>query len=97
MTDSEEKYALEYHTADDPDPQGPPFKYRSHYLDDVLAESWRLQNSGGRALCISQREDVVFDKEALDALLSNVSAKQKENESADLRELAREALAERAD
>src|SRR3712207_5156786 len=96
MNDSEEKFALEYHTADDPDPQGPPFKYRSHYLDDVVAEAWRLRDAGGRPLRVTRGEGVTLDGEALEGVLALISETRAGGPERPLREVAAQALGESA-
>ncbi len=96
MNDSEEKFALEYHTADDPDPQGPPFKYRSHYLDDAVAEAWRLKETGGRSLRVTRGDEVTLDGDALDGLLALISETRTGEPERPLRELAAQALGENA-
>ena len=95
MDDGDEKFVLEYHTADDPDPQGPPFKYRSHYLDDVVAEASRLTQSKGRALRITRGESIVFDRDALEGILKQVSALKDDEPNRPLRELAKTVVEER--
>lgn len=73
MSEPDGKYTLEYHTADDPDPQGPPFKYRTHYPAEALAEAWRHRHSGGRALRITRDGREVLDRARLDAALARLS------------------------
>ena len=94
MNDSDEKFALEYYTADDADPQGPPFKYRSHYLDDAVAEAWRLRDAGGRPLRVTRGDAVTLDTEALESTLARVSAMSTGEPEQPLREIAARALDE---
>jgi len=42
----EDKYTLEYFTSGERGEGEPPFKYRTFYLDDALAEAWRIAGSG---------------------------------------------------
>jgi hypothetical protein len=95
MTDNEEKFVLEYHTADDPDPQGPPFKYRSYYLDDAVAEGWRLQDVGGRPLCVTRGDEMILDTESVREILERVSQLRTSDLTRDLRDVASEVLSEK--
>jgi hypothetical protein len=94
MNDSDEKFALEYYTADDADPQGPPFKYRSHYLDDAVAEAWRLRDAGNRPLRVTRGSAVTLDEGALESTLARVSELSKGEPEQPLREIAARALGE---
>ncbi|HYE65272.1 MAG TPA: hypothetical protein VD966_06800 [Pyrinomonadaceae bacterium] len=67
------QYTLSYYTKDDPDPQGPPYKYRTYYLDDVLAEAWRHHYSGGRPIEITQGPQIIFNHEDLLGALARIS------------------------
>ena len=55
----EEKYTLDYFTPGERTAEEPPFKYRTFYLDDALAEAWRITRAGGAALRITRGREVV--------------------------------------
>ena len=93
----ESKYTLEYHTAEDRDPQGPPFKYRTHYLDDAVAEAARHDQAGGRVLRVTRGGQVVFGEEELRRVLARVSEFATRQPGLDLREGAALALRERGE
>lgn len=94
MNTGEDKYVLEYHTGDDSDPQGPPFKYRSYYLADVLAEAWRIAESGGQAQRVARGRQAVFEGEGLDTMLARLSEQMRAGPDVVLREVAERALRE---
>lgn len=96
MNDGDEKFALEYHTAEDTDPEGPPFKYRSHYLDDAVAEAWRIIEADGRVLCVTRGGEVTLDIEALERVLSLVRETRAGDPERPVREIAAQALGENA-
>ena len=93
----ETKYTLDYHTRDDPDPQGPPFKYRSHYLDDVLAEAWQVENLEGRSLRITRAGETIFDAEALQRAFARLRELEGEQPGGDRRAWAAQVIQELAD
>ena len=64
-TSDEDKYTLDYYTSGERDDAEPPFKYRTFYLDDALAEAWRVTESGGGALAVTRGGESVFDREGL--------------------------------
>lgn len=69
----EDKYTLEYYTSGESAEDEPPFKYRTFYLDDALAEAWRVAESGGKVLAITQRGQPVFEEEELKEALEKIS------------------------
>lgn len=73
LTEGGEKYVLDYFTAKEQAPgEELPFRYRTHYLPDALAEAWRIRKEGGQALQISQGQQTVFDREALESALNHM-------------------------
>jgi hypothetical protein len=69
----EDKYTLEYYTSGERAEDEPPFKYRTFYLDDALAEAWRVAESGGEVLSITQRGQPVFGEGELKEALERIS------------------------
>ena len=63
--DDEGKYTLDYFTPGEGAPEEPPFKYRTFYLDDALAEAWRIARGGGAALRVARGREPVFDGDEL--------------------------------
>ena len=61
----EEKYTLDYFTPGERAADEPPFKYRTFYLDDALAEAWRIARDGGAALRLTRGREPVFDEDEL--------------------------------
>lgn len=89
----EDKYTLDYfpqggRTGDDE----PPFKYRTFYLDDALAEAWRITRDGGSALRIKRRDEPALEEAELKALLEKMSKLEGEQSGRGERELAALAL-----
>ena len=91
----EDKYTLEYFTPGERGEDEPPFKYRTFYLDDALAEAWRIARSGGAALRLTRRHEPVFDEEELKKALDRMTAFDGEKSGRGERELAALALRER--
>ena len=63
MSAEGQPFTLSYYTADDTNVENPPFKYRTFYLEDALAEAWRIQSSGGRFRSISYQDRELIDSE----------------------------------
>jgi hypothetical protein len=61
----EERYTLDYFTTGERAADEPPFKYRTFYLDDALAEAWRITRAGGAALRVTKGGEVVSDEDDL--------------------------------
>ena len=95
-TSDEDKYTLEYFTPGERAEDEPPFKYRTFYLDDALAEAWRIARSGGAALRLTQRHEPVFDEEELKELFDRMSELGGEKSARGERELAALVLKERS-
>ena len=76
MTDAgdAEKYTLDYYTTINPDTSEPPFKYRTYYLADALAEARRVQEGGGYVVQITRGENEVFSREELSGAMARISA-----------------------
>ena len=96
-TNDEDKYTLEYFTPGERGEDEPPFKYRTFYLDDALAEAWRIARSGGAALRLTRRHEPVFDEEELKEFLDRMTELDGEKSGRDERELAAFALRERGE
>ena len=94
-TSDEEKYTLEYFTPGERAEDEPPFKYRTFYLDDALAEAWRIARSGGAALRLTQHREPVFNEEELKKTLDRMSELGGEESARGERELAALVLGER--
>lgn len=90
----EDKYTLDYFTEGERADDEPPFKYRTFYLDDALAEAWRIERDGGSPLRITRREGVVFDEEALKDSLDRITKLEGEESARGERELAALVLGE---
>ena len=84
----EDKYTLEYFTSGERGEGEPPFKYRTFYLDDALAEAWRIAGSGGAALRLTRRHEPVFDEEELKEFLNRMTELDGEKSGRGERELA---------
>ena len=91
----EDKYTLEYFTPGERGEDEPPFKYRTFYLDDALAEAWRIAHSGGTALRLTRRHEPVFDEEELRKTLDRMTELDGEQSARGERELAALVLKER--
>jgi hypothetical protein len=91
----EDKYTLEYFTPGERGEDEPPFKYRTFYLDDALAEAWRIARSGGAALRLTRRHEPVFDEEELKKFLDRMNELDGEQSARGERELAALVLRER--
>jgi len=94
-TNDEDKYTLEYFTPGERAEDEPPFKYRTFYLDDALAEAWRIARSGGTALRITKRHEPVFGGEELKEFLDRMTKLGGEESARGERELAALVLGER--
>ena len=94
-TNDEDKYTLEYFTPGERGEDEPPFKYRTFYLDDALAEAWRIARSGGAALRLTRRHEPVFDEEELKKALDRMTELDGEESARGERELAALVLRER--
>lgn len=90
----EDKYTLEYFTTGERAEDEPPFKYRTFYLDDALAEAWRINKGGGEALAVKRSGEQAFDGESLRKTLERISELRAERPSHSERELAALVLAE---
>ena len=95
-TRDEDKYTLEYFTPGERGEDEPPFKYRTFYLDDALAEAWRIARSGGAALRLTRRHEPVFDEEELKKALDRMTELDGEKSARGERELAALVLKERS-
>ena len=73
MSPTEGQYTLEYYTKDDADEQQPPFKYRTFYLEDALAEGWQLRQAGGGCVRLTRERQIVFEKEELERIFARIS------------------------
>lgn len=62
--ESEYKFTLEYHLAGAQAGE-PPFKYRSNFLVDALAEGWRIHLNGGIIVALSRGRELVFSTDEL--------------------------------
>jgi hypothetical protein len=94
MSAEESRYTLSYYTTPEPDPTGVPFKYRSPYLADALAEAWRLRDSGGRALSITHDGITVYGEPGLQGVLARMSDLIGPAPERRLREVAEEVISE---
>ncbi|MBC7929446.1 MAG: hypothetical protein H7Z38_02665 [Rubrivivax sp.] len=92
----EDKYTLDYfpHGGRDGGDDEPPFKYRTFYLDDALAEAWRIARGGGSAIRITQQGESRFDEDGLAELLDKMSELEGEQSGRGERELAALAIGE---
>jgi hypothetical protein len=90
----EDKYVLDYFTEGERADDEPPFKYRTFYLDDALAEAWRITRDGGEVLSITQRGETAFDEETLKDALGKMSKLEGDATARDERELAARVLDE---
>jgi hypothetical protein len=90
----EDKYVLDYFTEGERAEDEPPFKYRSFYLDDALAEAWRIERDGGNALGIKRHGGAVFDEDALKDALERITKLADEESARDEREVAALVLGE---
>ena len=86
--DGEEKYTLDYFTPGEGAPEEPPFKYRTFYLDDALAEGWRIARDGGAALRVTRGGEPVFDGDELKKAFARMSELEGERPGRAERELA---------
>ena len=86
--DDGEKYTLDYFTAGETASDEPPFKYRTFYLDDALAEAWRIARDGGAALRVTRAGEPVFDGDALKKAFAMMSELEGEQSGRAERELA---------
>ena len=92
----EEKYTLDYFTHGERAADEPPFKYRTFYLDDALAEAWRIARDGGAALRLTKGREPVFDEDELKKAFERMSELEGERPGRGERELAALALEELA-
>ena len=69
----EERYTLDYFTTGEGASEEPPFKYRTFYLDDALAEALRITRAGGAALRLTKGREVVSDGEDLKKTLDRMA------------------------
>jgi hypothetical protein len=92
----EDKYTLDYfpHGGRDGGDDEPPFKYRTFYLDDAVAEGWRIARGGGSALRITRQGESAFDEDGLRELLDKMSKLEGEQPGRGERELAALAIGE---
>jgi len=95
-TRDEDKYTLEYFTPGERASDEPPFKYRTFYLDDALAEAWRIARGGGTALRLTRRHEPIFDGEELKEFLDRMTELDGEKSERGERELAALVLRERS-
>jgi len=84
----EEKYTLDYFTPGEGAPDEPPFKYRTFYLDDALAEAWRVTRAGGAALRVTRGGEVVSDEDDLKNAFDRMAELEGEQPGRRERELA---------
>ncbi len=90
----EDKFTLEYFPPGEPADGEPLFKYRTFYLDDALAEGWRITRGGGSALRVTRRREQVFGEEELKKVFGRMSELEGGRPGGDERELASLALGE---
>ncbi len=95
MSPTEEQYTLEYYTKDDTDEHQPPFKYRTFYLDDALAEGWQLSQAGGRGVRITREGQIVFEKEELERIFARISELAGAQGESQVTDIARQVMQER--
>ena len=69
----EERYTLDYFTSGEGASEDPPFKYRTFYLDDALAEALRITRGGGAALRLTKGREVVSEGEDLKKALDRMA------------------------
>ena len=84
----EERYTLDYFTPGERAADEPPFKYRTFYLDDALAEALRITRAGGAALRLKKGREVVSDSEDLKKALDRMAELEGEQPGRRERELA---------
>ena len=84
----EERYTLDYFTSGECASEEPPFKYRTFYLDDALAEALRITRAGGAALRLTKGREVVSDGEDLKKALDRIAELEGEHPGRRERELA---------
>jgi hypothetical protein len=92
---NEGKYTLSYYTVDDLDSDKPPFKYRTFYLEDALAEAWRIHNTGGRAEGISYNDKQLITIDELLSVGIRISELSNSAPGRDPQELAKQVILER--
>lgn len=92
----EDKYTLDYfpHGGRDGGDDEPPFKYRTFYLDDAVAEAWRIARGGGSAIRITQQGESRFDEDGIRELLDKMSELEGKESGRGERELAALAIGE---
>jgi hypothetical protein len=93
----EEKYTLDYFTTGERAADEPPFKYRTFYLDDALAEAWRITRDGGAPLRVTKGGEVVSDEDDLKDAFERMSELEAEQPGSSERELAALFLEESGD
>jgi hypothetical protein len=93
----EEKYTLDYFTPGERAADEPPFKYRTFYLDDALAEAWRITRAGGAALRVTRGSEVVSDEDDLKHAFHEMAELEAEQPGSSERELAALFLEESSD
>jgi hypothetical protein len=93
----EERYTLDYFTTGERAADEPPFKYRTFYLDDALAEAWRVTRAGGAALRVTKGGEVVSDEDELKDAFERMSELEAEQPGSSERELAALFLKESGD
>lgn len=69
----EERYTLDYFMSGEGASEEPPFKYRTFYLDDALAEALRITRAGGAALRLKKGREVFSDSEDLKKALDRMA------------------------
>ncbi len=84
----EERYTLDYFTTGEGASEEPPFKYRTFYLDDALAEALRITRAGGAALRLTKGREVVSDGEDLKKAVERMAELEDEQPGRRERELA---------
>jgi hypothetical protein len=93
----EERYTLDYFTTGERAADEPPFKYRTFYLDDALAEAWRITRAGGAALRVTKGGEVVSDEDDLKDAFERMSELEAGQPGSGERELAALFLEESGD
>ncbi len=89
-----DKYTLDYYTTINPDTNEPPFKYRTNYLDDALADARRIQEDGGYPLLITQADATTLNREELLGALARLNALEREQVGRSPQELAEQVIQE---
>ena len=89
----ENKFTLDYYLTKEQTAE-PPFKYRSNYVADAVADGWRIHQNDGVAVAVSHEQESIFSKDELAEIFNRMTELKSGQSERSPKEIAEQAIQE---